>query len=110
MLKITLLGSDSKYITVMEMLNMLGKIAQTAIDKKSGELIQLATQIWENPEIAYQEVKASKWTAEMLEKEGFTVEKGYAGVLVDRKSSSPDCFRVWPLERSRYICPITCKM
>jgi len=64
----------------MEVLNMLGKIAQTAIDEKSGELIQLATKIWENPEIAYQEVKASTWTAEMLEKEGFTVEKGYAGV------------------------------
>ena len=50
------------------------------IEEKSADLIALAKKIWESPEIAYHEVKACHWTAELLEKEGFAVEKGYAGV------------------------------
>jgi len=59
---------------------MSGETAQKSIDDKSNVLIKLATKIWENPEIAFQEVKACQWTAEVLEKEGFEVEKGYVGV------------------------------
>jgi len=59
---------------------MSGEIAQKLIDDKSNVLIELAAKIWENPEIAFQEVKACQWTADVLKKEGFEVEKGYAGV------------------------------
>lgn len=59
---------------------MSGTIAQNTINEKSALLINLATRIWENPEIAYREEKACEWTADMLEKEGFKVEKGYAEV------------------------------
>ena len=59
---------------------MLGATAQKTIDEKSNSLIELATGIWETPEIGYQEKTACKLTAEFLEKEGFQVETGYAGV------------------------------
>lgn len=55
-------------------------IAEKYIDEKSAELNELSKKIWENPEVAYEEVKASKWTAEFLEKNGFTVERAYVGV------------------------------
>ena len=59
---------------------MFGKIAQDEIFAKQEELIDLAKKIWENPEMSFQEVKASQWIAEFLEKEGFAVERAYAGV------------------------------
>lgn len=59
---------------------MSGELALKTIDEKSGMLRELAVRIWENPEIAYREEKACRWTAETLEKEGFKVERGYAGV------------------------------
>ncbi|MDR2022488.1 MAG: amidohydrolase [Hungatella sp.] len=59
---------------------MEGITAQREIEEKSKGLIELSSKIWENPEIAYKEVKACKWTAEFLQKEGFKVETGYAGV------------------------------
>ncbi|WP_207204791.1 hypothetical protein [Miniphocaeibacter massiliensis] len=58
----------------------MGKIALEFIDSKSEDLSRLAKKIWEYPEVAYEEVKASNWTAEFLEKEGFNVEKGAFGV------------------------------
>ena len=59
---------------------MLGKTAQQIIEEKSNILRELAIKIWENPEIGYREEKACQWTAEILENEGFKVEKGYVGV------------------------------
>lgn len=59
---------------------MSGEIAQRAIDERAGELSGLALKIWENPEIAYQEDKASRWTADILEREGFTVERCFTGL------------------------------
>jgi len=59
---------------------MLGKIALQEIEEKKDAVIELSKKIWENPEIGYHEVKACKWTAELLEKEGFEVETGYTGV------------------------------
>ena len=47
---------------------MFGKIAQDEIFAKQEELIDLAKKIWENPEMSFQEVKASQWIAEFLEK------------------------------------------
>lgn len=58
----------------------IGSAAQQVIDAKKDILIDLAAKIWENPEVAWTERKASAWTAEVLEKEGFTVEKNYTGI------------------------------
>ena len=59
---------------------MTGLSAKEAIEEKKELLYDLAKKIWENPEIAYTEVKASKWTADFLKDQGFTVERKYAGV------------------------------
>lgn len=58
----------------------IGKAAQQAIDAKKDILVDLATRIWENPEVAWTEKKSSEWTAEVLEKEGFTVERNFTGI------------------------------
>lgn len=67
---------------------MIGMIAQQEIEAKKEQLTSLAKKIWENPEIGYKEFKASQWSAEVLEQEGFAVEMQYAGL--------PTAFRaVW---------------
>jgi amidohydrolase len=50
------------------------------IDKASDELIALAKRIHANPEIAFQEVQSSQWLCETLEKHGFKVTRGVAGL------------------------------
>ena len=59
---------------------MIGKLAQQEIDQKANVIEDLAKRIWENPELAYHEVKASEWTAQVLKDEGFEVETGYVGL------------------------------
>ena len=51
-------------------------IAVETIEKYREDFIDLATRIWSEPEVAYQEYHASSWTAELLEKFGFQVERG----------------------------------
>jgi amidohydrolase len=51
-----------------------------AVDRLADDLEKLSRQIHDNPELAYQEVKAAAWLAEFLDKQGFTVERGVAGV------------------------------
>ena len=52
------------------------EIAINAIEAKSEELIGLAQKMWDEPETAYNEVKAAQWTAEVLKANGFEVEMG----------------------------------
>lgn len=59
---------------------MVHEIAKKAIEQKAGKLHDLSMKIWENPEIAFTEHKASSWTADFFEEEGFEVERGYAGL------------------------------
>ncbi len=59
---------------------MTGFIAKSEIEAKSTLLTDLSKKIWDNPEIAYKEYNASKWTAEFLESEGFEIEIGYTGI------------------------------
>ncbi len=59
---------------------MTGATAKAKIDAKSQELIDIAHKMWEEPEIAYKEVKACKWTADYLKENGFEVEVGHVGL------------------------------
>ncbi len=52
------------------------EIAINAIEAKSEELIGLAQKMWDEPETAYNEVKAAQWVAEVLKANGFEVEIG----------------------------------
>jgi len=51
-----------------------------AVDRLAADLEKLSRQIHDNPELGYQEVKASAWLTEFLDKQGFKVERGLAGV------------------------------
>jgi len=46
------------------------------VDALRPELVELSLRIHQNPELAFEEVKASAWLAEYLEGHGFEVEKG----------------------------------
>lgn len=50
------------------------------IESRKELLCTLNDYIWDNPEIAFQEKKASGRLAEILKEEGFTVESGLAGI------------------------------
>jgi len=46
------------------------------VDAQSSDLIELSLRIHGNPELGFEEVKASGWLSEYLEKHGFEVERG----------------------------------
>lgn len=50
------------------------------IERVRTELIDLSLNIWENPEGPYKEYKASGWTADILEKYGFEVERSAGNI------------------------------
>lgn len=56
---------------------MSENIAKREIEQKRKLFEELATKIWEHPETAFNEIKAAAWTAELLEQEGFSVERNY---------------------------------
>ncbi|MCL1914947.1 MAG: amidohydrolase [Eubacteriaceae bacterium] len=56
------------------------KFALSEIEAKQEKFIDHATKIWEHPEVAFKEVKAAAWTAQLLREEGFDVVENYAGV------------------------------
>ena len=59
---------------------MTGDIAFKEIDRCAEKLNELSQRIWNHPEVAYHEVKAMRWTAELMREEGFAVEEGAYGV------------------------------
>lgn len=59
---------------------MSGKIAFDAIDNHRSDLKTLSLNIWKTPEGGYHETYACKWTAELLQENGFNVEIGVGGV------------------------------
>ena len=50
------------------------------VDSHREEITQLATRIWENPEMGWKEEKAVAWTAEVLRANGFETEVGAYGM------------------------------
>lgn len=52
----------------------------TAVNNAGPELDQLSKNIYENPELGYQEHKACAWHCALLEKHGFAVERNYCGM------------------------------
>ena len=54
--------------------------AVNAIEEKAGLIGDVADHIWEYAELSLQEVKSAALYCEVLEKEGFQVEKGISGI------------------------------
>jgi hypothetical protein len=50
------------------------------LEQNQKPYVQMADFIWENPETAYKEFKSSKYQADFLEKEGFSVKWDIGGV------------------------------
>lgn len=66
---------------------MIAEIALNSIDRQRHDLEKLAQDIWLNPELGFEEVKASKWIAEILEANGFDVQLGIGGMPTAIKAS-----------------------
>ncbi len=56
------------------------KIITDAVDSRAESLKALSLRIHDNPETAYNEVRASRWMAEALRENGFEVETGLYGM------------------------------
>ena len=52
----------------------------TALDQKQGEYSEIAMTIWQYAEMGYQEAQSSALLQQTLAKEGFTIQKGVAGI------------------------------
>ena len=63
----------------MEIENLKASII-AEIDNRRPELSELALQIHSNPELGFQEVKASEWLTQYLEENGFSAERGIYGL------------------------------
>lgn len=63
----------------MEQEHTTNRIAAWLYDHQE-ELIQTADYIFQHPELAYQETLSSEYLAQFLERRGFTVERGTAGI------------------------------
>lgn len=50
------------------------------IDEAAPALIDVSRRIWANPEVAFEERKASRWLVELLEREEYAVESGVGGM------------------------------
>jgi amidohydrolase len=50
------------------------------LEIRRSELVRLSSDIHDNPELGFQEVKAVSWLSNYLENNGFCVEKGVAGL------------------------------
>ena len=50
------------------------------IEAQCDRLRELSRNIHDNPELGFQEVRASGWLTEYLQAEGFSVEKGFSGL------------------------------
>ena len=61
-------------------MNALKDTIAKAVDRLGDDLEKLSHQIHDNPELGYHEVKAAAWLTEFLDGQGFTVERGVAGV------------------------------
>ena len=55
-------------------------LIRSAVDTLGDDLENLSRRIHDNPELAFQEVKAAAWLADFLTAQGFAVERGVAGV------------------------------
>lgn len=53
------------------------RAARAAVEAAHAGLIELSHRIYENPELGFEEVRASGWLADELERSGFAVQRGY---------------------------------
>jgi len=50
------------------------------LEQNSSSFIEMADDIWENPELGWKEFKAARWQEDFLKREGFTITTGIADI------------------------------
>lgn len=50
------------------------------VEKNEQKIIDVSKQLWDNPEILYEEVESAKLLSGWLEENGFTLERGVANI------------------------------
>ena len=70
----------SGWSVMAQKMNATKKAIVQAVDTQSESLIELSDAIWANAEVAFEEEKSSKLLADYAEENGFTVERGVAGM------------------------------
>lgn len=65
----------------------LKAMAVKEVDARREELVELSLRIHRNPELGFEEVKASGWLTEYLERNGFEVERGICQLTTAFKGS-----------------------
>jgi amidohydrolase len=71
--------------------------ARQAIESEAGSVIELSRQLHANPEIGFEEVKASAWVAGLLESRAWAVQRGAAGLptaVVAETGPGPLCIGI----------------
>ena len=70
-------------------MNLAGVKAEIrkSVEAHHRELWELSLNIHRNPEMAFQEVKASGWLSDYLESQGFKVERGFGGLATAFRAS-----------------------
>ena len=63
------------------------EVVSVAIDSNKEELKEISVGIWSNPELCYEEYKAHELLTKFLEKQGFAVERSYAGLKTAFKAT-----------------------
>lgn len=61
----------------------LERITQS-VEKRAEKICQVNDQVWEYAELAFHEFRSADTICQVLEEEGFTIERGLAGI--------PTCF------------------
>jgi aminobenzoyl-glutamate utilization protein B len=56
------------------------RAAEQSVDRQANDLIDLSQKIWQYAEVALEEYKSSKALADYAQAQGFTVERGVAGM------------------------------
>lgn len=57
----------------------LERITQS-VEKRAEKICQVNDQVWEYAELAFHEFRSADTICQVLEEEGFTVERGLAGI------------------------------
>lgn len=76
-----MLNTDNDSKTSMETeTKRKAETAWACIDERAGEFYAVGDALWEMPETSFQEFKSAKLLCDFLEKEGFQVRTGLAGI------------------------------
>ena len=76
---------------------MLEEKLERSVEQSAAALTAMADDFFDHPEVGQQEFHAFETLTGWLEKEGFTVERGIAGMRAARTSACSANTTLWPV-------------